>query len=159
MANCRACGAPLNPQERFCSHCGADQMAPPQAGYAPMPAQAGPRGGGTSVLARAAMGLGIAGGLLGILFGALGPYLSFKWPARFAWGAYGTGIKFEILLVIGLVLGLLGIVGAVIAPRARGLAAVMLIICGLVGFLVGTSWLVPGALLLAAGGLAIAAER
>ena len=156
MANCRACGAPINPQERFCGYCGTDQAAAPQVGYGPAPVAAGGHGGG---LARAAMGLGIAGGLLGILWGALGPYLTYKWPARFAWSAYGTGIKVEILLVVGLVLGLLGIVGGVIAPKARGVGAVILIICGLVGFLVGGSWLIPGALLLAAAGLAIAAGR
>jgi hypothetical protein len=153
MANCRACGAPLNPQERFCGYCGAEQPAAPQVVYSPMPARAG---GG---LTRAAMGLGIAGGLLGILWGALGPYLTYKWPNKFLWGQFGTGIKVEILLVIGLVLGLLGIVGGVVAPKARGVAAVILIVCGLVGFLVGTSWLVPGALLLTAGGLAIAGDR
>lgn len=156
MTNCRSCGAPLNPGERFCGYCGADQGAAPQAAYGAMPGRAGGQGGG---LARAAMGLGIAGGLLGIIWGALGPYLTFKWPARFAWGVYGTGIKIEILLVIGLVLGLLGIVGGVVAPKARGVGAVILIVCGLVGFLVGSSWLVPGALLLTAGGLAMAGDR
>jgi MFS family permease len=105
------------------------------------------------------MGLGIAGGLLGIVWGALGPYLTDRWPSRFQWGMYGTGIKPVILLVIGLVLGLLGIVGAVAAPKARGVAAVLLIISGLVGLLMGASWLVPGALLLAAAGLAIAGDR
>jgi hypothetical protein len=104
------------------------------------------------------MGLGIAGGLLGVLWGALGPYLTEKWPNRFQWSLFGTGIKVEILLVIGLVLGLLGIVGGILAPRARGVAAVVLLICGLLGFIVGSSWLLPGALLLAAAGLAIAAR-
>lgn len=157
MANCRACGAPINPQERFCGYCGADQMAaPPQAGYAPAPARAG---GGS--LARVAMGLGIAGGLLGIVWGALGPYLTNQWPDSFQWGVYGTsGLKWVwVPLVIGLVLGLLGIVGGAVAPKNRGVAAVILLVCGIVGFLVGPSWVPAGTLLLAAAGLAIADNR
>ena len=158
MANCRACGAPHNPQERFCGYCGADQMAaPPQAGYAPAPARAAGGGG----LARAAMGLGIAGGLLGIVWGALGPYLTFQWPGSFQWGFYGTsGLKYaEVALGIGLALGLLGIVGGALAPKSRGVAAVILLVCGLVGFLLGSSWVPAGTLLLAAAGLAIADTR
>jgi hypothetical protein len=154
MANCRACGAPINPQERFCGYCGADQMAaPPQAGYAPAPVRAG--GGG---LARAAMGLGIAGGLLGVVWGALGPWLTYKWSNTFLWGEFGTpGLKYvEVPLILGLVLGILGIVGGAVAPKNRGVAAVILLVCGIVGFLVGPSWVPAGTLLLAAAGLAIA---
>jgi hypothetical protein len=108
--------------------------------------------------ARAAMGLGIGGGLLGILWGALGPYLTLKFPEHIGWGVYGTGLKAEILLVIGLVLGVFGILGGALAPKALGLARVVLLICGLGGFVVGGSWLMAGTLLLAAAGLAMAAR-
>lgn len=159
MANCRACGAPINPQERFCGYCGADQAAaPPQAAYAPMPVRTGADGG---ALTRVAMGLGIAGGLLGIVWGALGPYLTLKWPNSFLWSEFGTpGLKYaEVPLIIGLVLGILGIVGGAVAPRSRAVAGVILLVCGVVGFLVGPSWVPAGTLLLAAGGLAMAANR
>ncbi len=119
MTNCRQCGAPLNPQERFCGYCGTDQMAaPPQAVYTPPQARAA--GGGS--LARAAMGLGIAGGLLGIVWGALGPFLTNQWPGSFQWSVYGTsGLKWvSVPLAIGLVLGLLGIVGGVGGAQESG---------------------------------------
>jgi hypothetical protein len=157
MAACSRCGAQLNPQERFCGTCGWDTMAaPPQAAYAAPPAQAAGHHWGCT--ARAAMGLGIGGGLLGILWGALGPYLTEKFPEHIGWSFYTTGLRAEILLVVGLVLGVFGILGGVLAPRALGLARVVLVICGLAGFVLGTPWLIPGALLLAAAGLAIAAK-
>ena len=109
-------------------------------------------------MARVAMSLGIAGGLLGVLWGALGPYLTYKWPQHFRWSEYGTGIRFEILLVLGLIFGLLGIAGGLLALRARGAAAALLLMCGLAGFIVGGSWLIPGTLLLVAAGLALAAR-
>ena len=114
MAVCSRCGEKLNAKERFCGNCGFDTMAgseqtkpqpavaqqavPQQAVYIP-PAQAGANrhGGG---LARAAMGLGIAGGLLGILWGALGPYLSQEFPKQLQWSVYTTGLKPVLLLVI-----------------------------------------------------------
>ena len=104
------------------------------------------------------MGLGIGGGLLGILWGALGPYMSLKWPANIGWGYFGTGLRAEILLVIGLVLGIFGILGGVVTPKSLGLARVVLLVCGLVGFVVGPSWVPAGTLLLAAAGLAFAAK-
>ena len=108
------------------------------------------------------MGLGIAGGLLGILWGALGPYLSLKLPAHIGWffGAnpYMTGIDPLILLIVGLALGVLGILGASLATKAVWVARIVLVICGLGGFLLGPSWLLPGALLLGAAGLAIASR-
>jgi hypothetical protein len=174
MAVCSRCGAQLNPQERFCGNCGLDSaaapfqqtavqqtapqpVAPQQAVYVAPVAQtsSGHRCGCT---ARAAMGLGIGGGLLGILWGALGPYLTLKFPEHVGWGMYGTGLKAEILLVIGLVLGVLGILGGAAASKALPLARLLLVICGLGGFVVGGSWLIPGALLLVAAGLAIAAK-
>ena len=172
MAVCSRCGGTLNPKERFCGNCGFDTMAgseqtkpqqtvpqqtaPQQAVYIP-PAQGGGsrQGGG---LARAAMGLGISGGILGILWGALGPYLSMKYPANLAWDLYGTGIKAEILLVIGIVLGALAILGGIVAPKAVGVARVVLFICGLGGFVVGGPWLIPGALLLTGFALSLAAK-
>jgi hypothetical protein len=165
MAVCRGCGAQINPQERFCGYCGTDQFAASsqQAGYDMAPAHAAAGGG----MARAAMGLGIAGGLLGVIWGVLAPYLSWKWPEHIQWylgtvspdTPYPTGIRYEIVLIIGLVVSLLGIVGGIVAPKARGVAAVILVVCGLVGFILGGSWLIPGALLLAAFGLALAATR
>jgi hypothetical protein len=150
----------LAPQERFCGYCGTDQMAgAPQAAYG-APAQAA--GGGT--VARIAAGLGIGGGLTGIVWGALAPYLTAKWPDKFllltgTWPGV-DGLKYaEVPLLIGLVLGVLAIVGGVLAPKVSPVAGVILIICGVLGFLVGTVWLIPGALLLAAGGLALAAGR
>ena len=161
MAVCSRCGAQLNPQERFCGNCGLDstaaslqQTAPQPAVRAVAPAQVHRCG----CTVRAAMGLGIAGGLLGILWGALGPYLTLKFPQHIGWGMYGTGLKAEILLVIGLVLGIFGVLGGALAPKALGLARIVLLVCGLLGFIVGGSWLVPGALLLTAAGLAIAAK-
>ena len=174
MAVCSRCGARLNPQERFCGNCGLDSMAaslqqtavqqtapqpgaPPQAAYV-APAAYANSGHRCGCTARAAMGLGIGGGLLGVVWGALGPYLTLKFPEHVGWGMYGTGLKAEILLVIGLVLGVFGILGGAVAPRALPLARLVLVICGLGGFVVGGSWLIPGALLLTAAGLAIAAK-
>ncbi len=174
MAVCSRCGAQLNPQERFCGNCGLDSTAaslqqtalqqaapqpaaPPQAAYV-TPAAHTNSGHRCGCTARAAMGLGIGGGLLGVLWGALGPYLTLKFPEHVGWGMYGTGLKAEILLVIGLVLGVFGILGGAVAPKALPLARLILVICGLGGFVVGGSWLIPGALLLTAAGLAIAAK-
>jgi hypothetical protein len=181
MAVCSRCGGQLNPQERFCGHCGMDtqatvqaaapqQTAPqqvvtqqttPQVIYTPPAAQAAP-GQRCGCTARAAMGLGIGGGLLGILWGALGPYLSLKLPDKIGWfyGAnpYMTGIEPVVLMIVGLVLGILAVLGAAMATKALPLSRILLVIAGLVGFLVGPSWLIPGALILAAAGLAIAAK-
>jgi hypothetical protein len=172
MAACSRCGGQLNPQERFCGHCGMDtqavaqqtvpqqvvaQQTAPQVIYTPPAAQAAP-GKDCGCVARAAMGLGIGGGLLGMLWGALGPYLTVKFPSHIAWGMYGTGLKDEILLVIGLVAGVVAIVGALMATKALALSRILLVVCGLAGFLVGPTWLVPGALILAAAGLALAAK-
>lgn len=163
MAVCSRCGTQLNPQERFCGNCGMDSQAPPpQGGWVPVPSQAAP-GHRCGCTARAAMGLGIGGGLLGILWGALGPYLSLKFPTRIGWfyggiNPYMTGIRPVILLIVGLVLGLFAILAGSVAPKALGLARVVLPICGLVGFLLGPSWVPAGTLLLAAAGLAFAAK-
>ena len=61
--------------------------------------------------------------------------------------------------MIGLVLGVLGVIGGVLAPRSRGSAAFLLLFCGIVGFVLGQTWVIPGAMLLAAGGLALASNR
>ncbi len=178
MAVCSRCGGQLNSTERFCGNCGFDtqaaaqqtaqqtavQQAVPQPVYMPPPAQrvGGAVEVGGSGTARAAMGLGIAGGLLGIVWGALGPYLSREFPAYIGWffGAnpYSTGIEPLILLVVGLALGVLAILGASVATKAVWVTRVLLLICGLGGFLLGPSWLVPGALILTGAGLAIAAR-
>ena len=184
MAVCSRCGAQLNQSERFCGNCGLDtqaaaqqtvyqptvqqqavaQQTAPQVVYTPPAAQVAPGHRHVGV-ARAAMGLGIGGGLMGILWGALGPYLSLKEPSYIAWfygisgNPYNTGIEPVVLMIIGLVAGVVAIIGAAAATRALPLARVLLIIAGLVGFLVGPSWVVPGALILTAGGLAIAAKR
>ena len=136
------------------------QTMPQQVVYAPPAAQAAPTASvkGCGCTARAAMGLGIGGGLLGILWGALGPYLTLKFPSNIAWGVYGTGLKAEILLVIGLAAGVVAILGAAMATKALPLSRVLLVVTGLAGFLVGPTWLIPGALILAAAGLAIAAK-
>jgi hypothetical protein len=164
MAACSRCGGQLNPQERFCGSCGLDtqaaaQQTVPQQTVPPAvqaaPTESGYRCGCT---ARAAMGLGIGGGLLGILWGALGPYLTIKFPSHIAWGVYGTGLKAEILLIIGLVAGVLAIVGAACVTKALPVARVLLVVCGLGGFVLGGAWLLPGAVILAAAGLAIAAK-
>lgn len=176
MAVCSRCGEGLNPNERFCAHCGLDtwadtqqtaiQPTAPQAVYVPPAAQTtqSVATGRGSILARAAMGLGIGGGLLGILWGALGPYLSLKASSYVGWFfvggnvAYPTGIDTVILLIVGLALGVLAILGAIVATRAIWATRVLLIVSGLGGFLLGPSWLLPGALLLAGAGLAIAAR-
>jgi len=134
--------------------------------YVPPPAQmakgdpAPGRYGG--IAAQAAMGLGIGGGLLGILWGALGPYLSLKVSTYIGWfygtNPYQTGIEPVILLIVGLALGVLAILGASVATKAIWVTRVLLAISGLAGFLLGPSWLVPGALLLTGAGLAIAAR-
>lgn len=176
MDVCSRCGNTLNPGERFCGSCGLDtqaatqatavQQTAPQAVYMPPTAQDSAR---TSLsgnpTAQAAMGLGIGGGLLGILWGALGPYLSLKAPSHIGWfnlgpgyNPYLTGIEPVILLVVGIALGILAVLGAFVATRAILVTRVLLLVCGLVGFLLGPSWLVPGALLLVGGGLAIAAR-
>jgi hypothetical protein len=181
MAACSKCGAQLNPQERFCGNCGWDASAAPpqqtapqravsqpavsqQVAYTPPPAQAAV-GHRCGCAARAAFGLGVGGGLLGIVWGALGPYLSLKSPSHIAWfltyagsNPYGTGLRPEILLVIGLVLGVFAVLGAALATRAVMVARIVLLICGLGGFALGASWLIPGALMLTAAGLAIAAK-
>jgi hypothetical protein len=176
MAVCSGCGGELNSQERFCGNCGLDSQAaakqtavqpvvaqqrvPQQVVYTPPAAQAAPAASAQrcSCTARAAMGLGIGGGLMGILWGALGPYLTIKFPSNIAWTNYGTGLRAEILLVIGLVLGALAIIGAAFATKAVGVARVLLVVCGLGGFVLGAPWVIPGALILAAAGLAIAAK-
>jgi len=109
------------------------------------------------------MGLGIAGGLLGILWGALGPYLSLKAPSYIGWfssvgNPYQTGIEPIILLIVGLALSVLAVLGACVATKAVWVTRILLLVCGLVGFLLGPSWLLPGALILAGAGLAIAAK-
>ncbi len=179
MAACSKCGTEMREGERFCGNCGLDaqataqrtepqvvyatpaaQRTEPQVVYVPPTAQAASvvPGQRCRCTARAAMGLGIGGGLLGILWGALGPYLTLKFPSHFAWGLYGTGIKAELLLIIGLVLGALAIMGAAVATKALVVARVLLVVCGLGGFVLGASWLLPGTLLLAAAGLAIATK-
>jgi hypothetical protein len=177
MAVCSRCGGQLNPQERFCGNCGLDtqaappqpapqptvqqpaftQQAAPQVIYTPPAAQAA-SGKSCGCTARAAMGLGIGGGLMGILWGGLAPYLSVQFPSNIQWGVYTTGLKDIILLIIGLVAGALAVVGGACATKALGLARLLLVIAGLAGFLVGVQWMVPGALILAAAGLAIAAK-
>ena len=177
MAVCSRCGGQLNPNERFCGNCGLDTQAVAQTAPQPtvpqqvVPQQAAPqqviytqpaaqaasvkhRG----VAARAAMGLGIAGGLMGIVWGALGPYLTARFPEHIQWAVYGTGLKDWILLIIGLVVGFFAILGGVAATRAIGLARLLLVVCGIAGFVLGAPWVVPGALILAAASLAIAAE-
>ncbi len=171
MGVCSKCGAEINPQQRFCGSCGQETQATAQqteirptvsqqAVYVPPAAQAAPAAIGkrSDSVARVAMGLGIGGGLLGILWGALGPYLTMKFPSHFAWGVYGTGLKAEILLIIGLALGVLAVIGAAVTTKAVGAARVLLVVSGLGGFALGGQWLIPGALLLAAAGLAIAAK-
>jgi hypothetical protein len=135
MAVCSGCGGELNSQERFCGNCGLDSQAaakqtavqpvvvqqtvPQQVVYTPPAAQAAPAASAQrcSCTARAAMGLGIGGGLMGILWGALGPYLTIKLPSNIAWTNYGTGLRAEILLVIGLVLGALRSSARPLRPR------------------------------------------
>lgn len=178
MAVCSRCGEGLDPNERFCAHCGLDtwadaqqtavQRTAQQAVYVPPSAKTAerPATGRGSIIAQASMGLGIGGGLLGILWGALGPYLSLKAPSHVRWfpgpfpgdNPYMTGIEPVILLIVGLALGVLAILGAIVATRAIWATRVLLVISGLLGFLLGPSWLVPGALLLAGAGLAIAAR-
>jgi hypothetical protein len=108
------------------------------------------------------MGLGIGGGLVGIVWGALAPYLSLKFPSHIGWfygsNPYMTGIEPVILLIIGLALGALAVLGAVVATKAIWVTRILLLICGLAGFLLGHSWLIPGALILSGAGLAIAAR-
>jgi hypothetical protein len=181
MAVCGRCGAQLNQSERFCGNCGLDtqaavqqtvpqptvlqqavpQQTAPQVVYTPPAAQVVP-GQRCGCTARAAMGVGIGGGLMGIVWGALGPYLSLKMPAHVGWfygsNPYLTGIEPVILMIIGLVAGVVAIIGAASATKALPLARILLVIAGLAGFLVGPSWVVPGALILAAAGLAIAAK-
>ena len=160
MAICRACGAPMNEGTRFCPNCGADAaMTGRQPGYFAAPQQRATGLGGANV-GRAAQGLGIAGGILGIIWGGLAPYLTYKFPNDINWSAYGTDLgKPEVGLAIGVVLGLLGIIGGAMATRSRGAAAFLLFACGIVGFVLGQTCLIPGAILLAAGGLAIGANR
>ena len=159
MVICRACGAQMADGIRFCPNCGTDAaMAVRPVGYGP-PQQgaAGSRGGGGS---RASLGLGIAGGILGIIWGGLAPYLTYRFPNDINWSMYGTDLgRPEVGLVIGLVLGFLGIVGGTLAIRSRGVAAFLLLFCGIVGFVLGQTWLIPGAMLLAAGGLAFGSDR
>jgi hypothetical protein len=167
MAVCSKCGGELNPKERFCGNCGLDtqaaaqQTVPQQVVYVPPTVQTAP-GQRCGCTARAAMGLGIGGGLLGIIWGALGPYLSLKLPERIGWfygpNPYLTGIEPLILMIIGLAVSVLAILGATLATKAVGVTRVVLVICGLVGFVIGPSWLIPGTLILAAAGLAIAAK-
>lgn len=159
MVICNMCGMQMADGVRFCPNCGADAaMMMPQAGYGPGPLQgmAGPRSG----MARAVQGLGIAGGILGVIWGGLGPYLTVKYSNDFSWSMYGTDLgKLEVGLAIGLVLGILGIIGGIVATRSRGAAAFLLLACGIVGFVLGQPWLIPGALLLAAGGLSFGIDR
>ena len=160
MAFCKMCGAQNIDGIRFCADCGADMVVGArQPGYGPMAQQRGvgqPAGG----VARAAQGLGVAGGILGVIWGGLAPYLTYKMPNDINWSALGTDLgRPEVGLIIGVVLGLLGIIGGIVATRSRGAAAFLLLFCGVVGFILGPTWLFPGAMLLAAGGLAMGANR
>jgi len=111
-------------------------------------------------MARAAQGVGVGGGILGVIWGGLAPYLTFRFPNDISWSMYGTNLgKPEVGLIIGVVLGVLGIIGAVLAVRSRGAAGFLLFFCGIVGFVLGQTWLIPGAMLLAAGGLAFGSGR
>jgi hypothetical protein len=156
MAICQVCGMQMADGIRFCPNCGADAaMMGRQAGYVPAPQQgmAGQRGANVG---RVAQGLGIGGGILGLIWGGLAPYLTYKFPSDIAWSIYGYGTDFgkmEVGLIIGLVLGLLGIIGGALATRSRGSAAFLLLLCGIAGTILGQNWLIPGAMLLAAGGL------
>jgi len=177
MAKCSRCGAELSEGTRYCGSCGLDteagttektavQPAVPQKTVSQQVAYSAPGG---DTVARTAMGFGIGGGLLGMLWGALGPYLSAKvasiewFPARHVIDAgdypYLVGIEPVILLIIGLVLGALAVFGAALATREVWISRVVLLVCALVGFLLGPSWLLPGAVLLIAAGLACAARR
>ncbi len=160
MAFCKRCGAQINPGVRFCPNCGVDAAA---AAGPPLAYQAGRRTGtGRAVgsIGRAAQGLGIAGGVLGVIWGGLAPYLTYKLPDDLAWSSFGTDLgRPEVGLIIGVVLGLLGVIGGIVATRSRGAATVLLLACGVLGFVLGGTWLIPGAILLVAGGLAIAPDR
>lgn len=158
MVVCRVCGMQMADGTRFCPNCGADaaMTARPMGYGAPQQGAAGPRGNGS----RASLGLGVGGGILGIIWGGLAPYLTYKLPNDINWSFYGTDLgRPEVGLVIGLVLGFLGIVGGALAVRSRGVAAFLLLFCGVVGFVLGQTWLIPGAMLLAAGGLAFGSNR
>lgn len=155
MMICRVCGMQVMDGMRMCPNCGADMAMGMQPGYGPG-APAGRSGGA----GRAAQGLGIAGGILGIIWGGLAPYLTYKFPNDINWSSYGTDLgKLEVGLVIGLIMGFLGIIGGSLAPRSRGAAAFMLFFAGIVGFVLGSTWLFPGAMLLTAGGLSFGSER
>jgi len=160
MAICRVCGVQMSDGTRFCPNCGADAaMTTGPMGYGPPPQ---PRmvGRGADGMARAAQGVGVGGGILGVIWGGLAPYLTFRFPNDISWSMYGTNLgKPEVGLIIGVVLGVLGIIGAVLAVRSRGTAGFLLFFCGIVGFVLGQTWLIPGAMLLAAGGLAFGSGR
>lgn len=160
MAICRVCGAQMPDGTRFCPNCGADAaMMTGPVGYGPPPQQMMPgrvAGGG----ARAAQGVGIGGGILGVIWGGLAPYLTYRFPNDISWSMFGTDLgKPEVGLIIGVVLGVLGFIGGAMAVRSRGLAGTLLLFCGIVGFVLGQTWLIPGAMLLAAGGLAVCSGR
>lgn len=158
MAICRVCGMQVMDGIRFCPNCGGDMAMAMQGGYGPpQQGMTGRTGGG---MRGAARGLGIGGGILGVIWGGLAPYLTYKFPNDISWSSYGTDLgKPEIGLIIGLILGFLGIIGGSLAVRSRGLAAFLLLFCGIVGFVLGATWLIPGAMLLAAGGLAFGSDR
>jgi uncharacterized membrane protein len=108
---------------------------------------------------RVIQGLGLAGGILGLVWGVYGPLVERSSAGTSLWPGYETYIAPGFLLIAGVVLSLMGIAGAIVVRRSPNVSRGLLLVAGAAGFIVGPAWQWPGLLLLVAGGLAVAADR
>jgi hypothetical protein len=87
--------------------------------------------------------LGVVGGIIGILAGALAFYMATLGP---------NGMIAESLGVIAAFMGILGFIGGVIVGSFKYPGGVLMLIAGIAGFFaISLIWLVPGTLLIIGG--------
>ena len=108
---------------------------------------------------RVVQGLGIAGGIMGLAWGVYGPVMRVNVAWDSGWYMYDRYLPWGFFMVIGVILSLAGIAGALLVHRSLNASRVLLLAAGALGFFIGPAWLWPGLLLLVAGGLAVAVRR
>ena len=108
---------------------------------------------------RVVQGLGLAGGILGLVWGVYGPLVQRSSDGESFWPRYEQYLAPGYLLIAAVILSFLGIAGAMLVRRSPNLSRAFLLVAGAAGFIIGPAWQWPGMLLLVAGGLAVAADR